>query len=214
MKKKSLYLLTLALLLPMMVAASLSLGSRSSAVNQIQSRLKQWGYYTGAVDGYYGEATRRAVMLFQTRNGLTADGVVGPATAAAIGISLSGNSSGKAVVQSDLQLLAKVVNGEARGESYVGKVAVAAVVLNRVRSGAFPNTVAGVIYQSNAFTCVRDGQINLAPSAESLRAAKDALNGWDPTGGALYYYNPAMTTSAWIYSRKVVTTIGQHVFAV
>jgi len=214
MKKKWWVMLILVLLLPLLAAASLSVGSQGSQVSRLQSRLKQWGYYTGAVDGSFGEKTRQAVVLFQKRNGLTADGVVGPATAAAIGINLSGNSSGTAVVNSDLQLLAKVVNGEARGESYVGKVAVAAVVLNRVKSGAFPNTVAGVVYQSNAFTCVADGQINLAPSAESLRAAKDAMNGWDPTGGALYYYNPAITTSAWIYSRKVVTVIGQHVFAV
>ena len=102
---------------------------------------------------------------------------------------------------------------EARGEPYTGQVAIAAVVLNRVKSSSFPNTVSGVIYQKNAFTCVSDGQINLTPNASAYSAAKDALNGWDPTNGCLYYYNPATATSKWIWSLKVELKIGKHSFA-
>lgn len=219
MTKKALSLLLCACLLLVVApvhAASLRLGDRGSQVTEIQRKLKQWGYYDGNVDGQFGEATQKAVMSFQRKNGLTPDGIVGTATAQAIGITLSGStttSRSSTSSRSDANLLARVVHGEARGESYTGKVAVAAVVLNRVRSSKFPNTIAGVVYQAGAFTCVSDGQINLAPDEESIRAANDALNGFDPTGGALYYYNPAKTTSSWIYSRPVITTIGQHVFA-
>lgn len=219
MTKKALSLLLCACLLLVAApvhAASLRLGDRGSQVTEIQRKLKQWGYYDGNVDGQFGEATQKAVMSFQRKNGLTPDGIVGTATAQAIGITLSGStttSRSSTSSRSDANLLARVVHGEARGESYTGKVAVAAVVLNRVRSSKFPNTIAGVVYQAGAFTCVSDGQINLAPDEESIRAANDALNGFDPTGGALYYYNPAKTTSSWIYSRPVITTIGQHVFA-
>lgn len=196
----------------------LRLGSSGEQVRTLQSKLKQWGYYSGSVDGVFGSQTQEAVRYFQRRNGLTADGIVGSATAAALGMNLgstsssSGASSGS--VSSDVYLLARVVHGEARGEPYLGKVAVAAVVLNRVSSASFPNTIAGVVYQANAFTAVSDGQINLTPDSESIRAARDAMNGWDPTGGALYYYNPAIATSSWIYSRKVVAVIGKHYFAV
>ena len=213
--------LLLALVTVMVSAAPavLKLGSAGSQVRALQSRLIQWGYLDGSADGVFGSRTEAAVRYFQRRNGLTADGVVGPATAAALGITLSGSASvtggiSSGISNSDLDLLAKVVHGEARGESYTGKVAVAAVVLNRVDSASFPNTIAGVIYQRNAFTAVSDGQINLTPDEEAYRAARDALNGWDPTGGALYYYNPAIATSSWIFSRKVVTTIGKHRFAV
>ncbi len=212
--------LAIALVTVTAMAAStvLRLGSSGEQVRTLQSKLKQWGYYSGSVDGVFGSRTQEAVKYFQRRNGLTADGVVGPATAAALGMTLSSSSSSSGAssgsVSSDVYLLARVVHGEARGEPYLGKVAVAAVVLNRVKSASFPNTIAGVVYQANAFTAVSDGQINLTPDSESIRAARDAMNGWDPTGGALYYYNPAIATSSWIYSRKVVAVIGKHYFAV
>ena len=181
----------------------------------IQTKLKRWGYYTGNVDGIYGPLTTAAVKYFQRKNGLTVDGIVGPKTAAALGMTLSSSSSSSSSISSsDLNLLARCVYAEARGESYVGQVAIAAVVLNRVESASFPNTIAGVIYQPYAFTAVNDGQINLTPDSTAYKAAQDALNGWDPTYGAIYYYNPATATSSWIWSRKTTVTIGNHVFAV
>ena len=199
--------------------AAVAWGSRGEQVSQVQRKLKQWGYYSGAVDGVFGQATYDAVVSFQKKNGLRADGVVGSATAAAMGVSLTGgsvaaSSSSASSYQSDVELLARLIHGEARGEPYVGMVAVGAVVLNRVRSSKFPNTLAGVIYQSGAFDAVKDGQINLTPNEQSRRAARDALNGWDPTGGCLYYYNPSTATSSWIWSREVRLSIGDHSFAV
>ena len=189
-------------------------GDRGADVTRIQQRLRQYGYMDAPADGIFGQATYDAVVWFQRKNGLRADGVVGPATAAALGISLSGDAPAGSYNESEISILARLVNGEARGEPYVGKVAVAAVVLNRVKSAAFPNTISGVIYQAGAFDCVADGQINLAPDSDSLRAARDAMNGWDPTGGCVYYYNPATATSAWIWSREVRLSIGAHNFAV
>ena len=160
---------------------------------------------------------------FQRKNGLTADGRVGPATAAALGVTLSGSSSSSSskaasssstIISADHRLLAKLVYAEARGEPYKGQVAVAAVVLNRVRSASFPNTVSGVVYQQNAFTCVNNGSINNTPDSSCIRAALDALNGWDPTGGCLYYYNPKTAVDGWIRTRTVKTVIGNHSFAV
>lgn len=176
---------------------------------QVQQKLKNLGYYKGSIDGIFGSQTRQAVVKFQRDNGLVADGIVGPKTLSALGI-----SSGTTQSSSDLYLLAKCIHAEARGEPYVGQVAVAAVILNRVDSPEFPNTISGVIYQPWAFTAVNDGQINLEPNDTSYKAAKDALNGWDPTYGCLYYYNPVTATSKWIYSRQVVITIGKHVFAI
>lgn len=203
-------------------AAVLKQGSQGELVKKVQTKLKRWGYYNGSVDGIYGKQTKAAVVYFQKKNGLTADGIVGKKTLAALGISDTSSSSGSSSSQggvgkyssADVTLLARVVYGEARGESYTGQVAVAAVVLNRIKSSSFPNTVSAVIYQPYAFTAVMDGQINYTPNQTAYNAAKDAINGWDPTGGALYYYNPKTATSAWIYSRKVTTTIGNHVFAV
>lgn len=192
-------------------------GQTGSMVKTIQTKLKKWGYYSGSVDGIYGAQTKKAVMYFQRKNGLTADGIVGAKTLKALGISSSGSStttSGSNYSDNDVNLLAKLIYGEARGESYTGQVAVGAVVLNRVKSSSFPNTISGVIYQKNAFTAVSDGQINLTPDQTAKKAAKDAMNGWDPTNGALYYYNPSIATSSWIFSRKTLTTIGNHVFAV
>lgn len=182
-------------------------------IKTVQTKLKKWGYYTGAIDGINGPKTIAAVKAFQKKYGLTQDGVVGPLTAAKMGISLS-NSKSSGYNSNDRYLLAKIIYAEARGESYTGQVAIAAVVLNRVKDSRFPNTVSGVIYQPWAFTAVNDGQINLEPNAKAYQAADDALNGWDPTYGAVYYYNPATATSKWIYSTKTVTTIGKHVFAV
>ena len=193
-------------------------GSSGSIVKKIQTKLKNWGYYKGTVDGVYGPKTKSAVILFQKRNGLTADGIVGTKTFAALGIAVSSSSSSSSqtntYTSSDTALLAKLLYAEARGESYTGQVAVGAVVLNRVKSSSFPNTISGVIYQPYAFTCVADGQINLTPNSTAIAAARDAMNGWDPSYGSLFYYNPAVATSSWIYSRKTVVTIGNHVFAV
>ncbi len=183
------------------------------SVKTYQQKLKSWGYYTGAVDGVKGAKTVSAVKAFQRKNGLTADGIVGNATAKAMGISVSAGTN-SSYTNNDTYLLAKAVYSEARGEPYVGQVAIAAVILNRVKSSAFPNTVAGVIYQPWAFTAVHDGQFELEPNATAYQAARDALNGWDPTYGSIYYYNPRTATNTWIRSRKVTTTIGKHVFAV
>ena len=193
-------------------------GQSGETVRRVQQKLKQWGYYTGAVDGVFGQGTYDAVIRFQQKNGLTADGVAGTATLAAMGIAETAAASAVTTAASgyasEVELLARLIHGEARGEPYVGMVAVGAVVLNRVKSSRFPNTMAGVIYQSGAFDAVSDGQINLTPGEQSRRAARDAMNGWDPTGGCLYYYNPATATSAWIWSREVRLTIGDHSFAV
>ena len=200
-------------------AAVLKEGSRGSDVKTVQDKLRRWGYYTGSVDGIYGPKTKEAVKYFQRKNGLTADGIVGKKTFEALGMMEQANaggsqSSGNGYTNSDTYLLARCIYGEARGESYTGQVAVGAVVLNRVRSSDFPNTISGVIYQKHAFTAVSDGQINLTPDQTAINAAKDAMNGWDPTGGCLYYYNPVTATSEWIFSRETVITIGKHVFAI
>ena len=187
-------------------------GSSGSEVTQIQTKLKRWGYYNGTVDGIYGSKTLAAVKWFQSKNGLTADGVAGTKTLQAMGIYTSSNTSGNSTSSSDVNLLSRLIYGEARGEPYTGQVAVAAVVLNRVRSSSFPNTVAGVIYQKGAFDVVTDGQINLSPNSSAKKAAQDALNGWDPSYGAIYYFNPNTATNSWIWSRPVTVTIGKHRF--
>lgn len=189
-------------------------GSRGEEVRTIQKKLKRWGYYTGSVDGIYGSQTLAAVKKFQRKNGLTVDGIAGKRTLEAMGIfnSSSNSSSSGATSSSDLNLLSRLVYGEARGEPYTGQVAVAAVVLNRVRSSSFPNTVAGVIYQKGAFDVVSDGQINMTPNETAKKAAQDALNGWDPSYGAIYYFNPSTATNKWIWSRPMTITIGKHRF--
>lgn len=192
-----------------------SVMATTTAENKIiQQKLKRWGYYTGSVDGIYGSKTREAVKYFQRKNGLSVDGIVGPKTAAALGMTLGGSSNSSSQSSQDLNLLAHCVYAEARGEPYIGQVAVAAVILNRVKSASFPNTIAGVIYQPYAFSSVNDGQINLTPNETAYKAAQDALNGWDPTYGCLYFYNASTSTSKWIYSRKTVVTYGNHVFAI
>ena len=219
---KRILILVLALLLVMPSSYSavvLEVGSSGENVRKVQQRLIQYDYLSGEADGKYGEQTRDAVMLFQRRNGLTVDGRVGPDTAAALGVTLSSSgssssSSSATIISADHRLLSKLVYAEARGESYKGQVAVAAVVLNRVESASFPNTISGVIYQSGAFSCVSNGSINNTPDSTAIRAALDALNGWDPTGGCLYYYNPRKTDDEWIRTRTVKTVIGNHYFAV
>ncbi len=205
------------------MVAVLRQGAKGSEVKEVQRRLKQWGYYTGSVDGVFGAGTRSAVIAFQKKNGLKADGVVGKATYKALGMTSayqalvdgSQNAEGQGdFTSSEVYLLAKTIYAEGRGEPYTGQVAIGAVVLNRVRSDDFPNTVSGVVYQKHAFTAVSDGQINLTPNDTAMKAARDAISGWDPTGGALYYYNPAIATSAWIFDRQTVTVIGKHVFAI
>lgn len=196
-------------------AAVLKQGSTGATVKTMQTKLINWGYLTGKADGIFGAKTKAAVVKFQRNNGLTADGIVGTKTAQAMGLRLSGTTStsgGGSSSSTDLNLLARVVYGEARGEPYTGQVAVAAVVLNRVRSSSFPNTIAGVVYQSGAFDCVADGQINLSPNQSAYNAARDALNGWDPSYGCLFYYNPRTATSKWMLSRTVKLNIGNHAF--
>ena len=210
-----LVILISAMLPAAVLAENLRYGSRGDKVKELQQKLKRWGYYTGSIDGIFGSGTQAAVKNFQKKNGLTADGIVGPKTAAALGMNLTSSSSSSGSSSSssgDLYLLARLVHGEARGEPYKGKVAVAAVVLNRVKSSSFPNTIAGVIYQRGAFDAVSDGQINMQPDNESIRAARDAMNGWDPSNGCLYYYNPKTATSRWMLSRPVLLRIGQHSF--
>ena len=190
-------------------AATYRQGSTGEQVRIIQTKLKNWGYYDGAVDGIFGSGTAEAVRYFQRKNGLTADGIVGPATLKALGMSTGGGGSGQ---ESTVELLARVISAEARGEPYSGQVAVGAVILNRVEHPSFPNTVAGVVYQPGAFTCMVDGQIDQPVAASAYRAARDALNGADPSGGAIYYFNPSTATSAWIWSRPLIKVIGSHRF--
>ncbi|MBQ2866501.1 MAG: spore cortex-lytic enzyme [Clostridia bacterium] len=210
MKRAISIILILLILVSITAFAAYRQGDRGEKVKQIQTRLKRWGYYSGNIDGIYGKKTTEAVKYFQRTNGLTVDGICGKETFAALGLSEGSNQSGS----NDFYLLARMIAAEARGEPYVGQVAVGAVILNRVEHPSFPNSISGVIYQPGAFSAIGDGQWAKTPVTDSARkAAQDALNGWDPTGGAIYYYNPAKTTSTWIYSRPVVTTIGAHVFA-
>lgn len=222
MKKKVIITAALFLVVAMMLSAivfadntasalTLKVGSRGDTVKKLQQELKNQGFLKGSVDGIYGANTKAAVQKMQKAYGLSVDGIAGPKTLAALGISTGGTGN---YTSSDVYLLAKCIYAEARGEPYTGKVAVGAVILNRVKSSKFPNTISGVIYQPWAFTSVNDGQINLEPDEECKKAARDAMNGWDPTYGCLYYYNPATATSKWIWSTKTVVKIGKHVFSI
>ena len=210
--------MVLVALAPAVEAASYKKGSSGAVVTQIQTKLKSWGYYTGSVDGVYGSGTERAVRAFQQKNGLMVDGKAGTQTLAAMGLSAgsggnTGNSGGSGgASSSQVDLLARLISAEARGEPYSGQVAVGAVVLNRIKHPSFPNTLSGVIYQSGAFTCISDGQFNQPVAESAYRAARDALNGVDPSGGAIYYFNPSTATSSWIWSRPLITVIGKHRF--
>ena len=200
------------------IAQAYKYGSRGDQVKQIQTKLKSWGYYKNTVDGIYGYNTYLSVKAFQKSNGLLSDGIAGKRTLAAIGIntnttSSGGSTSGKTVTNNkDVDLIARLINGEARGEPYEGQVAVGATILNRTRDARFPSTIAGVIYQPGAFTAIVDGQINAKLEASSIRAARDAINGWDPSGGAVFYFNPATSTNKWIWSRTLIKIIGKHRF--
>lgn len=225
MVKRRRLLLTLAGILALQLALLIGLGtaravtyrqgSTGEQVRVIQDKLKRWGYYGGQVDGIYGSGTRQAVAKFQRKNGLAVDGVAGPNTLRALGMSVSGSSgsgSGTSAVDHDVALLARVISAEARGEPYAGQVAVGAVILNRVEHPSFPSTLAGVVYQPGAFSCMDDGQIDQPVAESARRAAQEALNGSDPSGGAIYYFNPDTATSAWIWSRPLITVIGRHRF--
>jgi len=203
-------------------AITFKYGSKGDYVYVIQDKLKRWGYYKGSIDGVYGYNTYLAVKVFQQKNGLKADGIAGDSTLVSLGIFIPGanttntyatvTSSRTTTADENVNLLARLINGESRGEPYEGQVAVGAVVLNRTRDSRFPKTIAGVIYQPGAFTATVDGQINANIEQASINAARDALNGWDPSGGAIYYFNPAKTTSAWIWSRPLIKIIGKHRF--
>ena len=215
-KKKAVLAVFLVILIVMgLVSSAYAMaycrGCSGETVKTIQTKLKRWGYYTGNIDGVYGSATEEAVKYFQRKNGLTADGICGAKTLAAMGISASPPASSG--TDDDLYLLAKMISAEARGEPYIGQVAVGAVILNRVKHPSFPNTIAGVLYQPGAFTALVDGQFSLEPEESAKRAAVDAMNGWDPSGGAIYYYNPEKSTSEWIFTRETIAVIGSHVFA-
>ena len=222
MKKKTIFIILLLVLVVIFdvvlmswnseVEALSKYGSRGTEVRTIQEKLKRWGYYSGSVDGIYGSQTVSAVKKFQKKNGLTVDGIAGTQTLKAMGITSSSSSSSSSNNSSNVNLLARVVYGEARGEPYTGQVAVAAVVLNRVKSSKFPNSISGVVYQNGAFDAVADGQINMTPDATAKKAAQDALNGWDPSYGAIYYFNPSTATNKWIWSRPMTVTIGKHRF--
>lgn len=192
-------------------ASALSkMGSVGSEVTALQTALKSRGYYTGTVDGIYGTATRTAVRNFQRDSGLTVDGIAGKNTLSALGVQSGGNYGGYS--SADYELLARTISAEARGESYLGQVAVGAVILNRVEHPSFPDTLSGVIYQNGAFSCLYDGQFYEPIADSAYKAALDAINGFDPSGGAIYYYNPNTATNKWIRSRPVITTIGNHIF--
>lgn len=196
-----------------------SYGSRGDEVRNIQKKLKSLGLYNGAVDGIYGKGTQSAVKAFQRQTGLTQDGIAGPKTLTYLGLGgggssgSSGGGSGTGKYSSgDINLLAKVISAEARGEAYEGQVAVGACVLNRVSSPSFPDTIAGVVYQPGAFSAVTDSNWSQPVQDSAKRAAQDAINGWDPSGGAIYYYNPDKTSNQWIRSRPVIKRIGKHLF--
>jgi N-acetylmuramoyl-L-alanine amidase len=200
--------------MPITSNAYSTIGSRGTEVRNIQRRLKDWGYYNGSVDGIYGTKTKAAVIKFQKKHNVTADGICGPKTLELIGLPTGKDttSNGNGYSSSDYQLLARLISAEARGEPYTGQVAVGAVVLNRVEHPSFPNSISSVIYQKNAFTCITDGQFDKPIADSAYSAARDALNGMDPSGGAIYYFNPSTATSKWIWSRPLIKTIGKHRF--
>jgi len=201
-------------------AVVLKQGSQGQEVRDVQQKLKNWGYYTGSVDGVYGSATKDAVIYFQKSNGLTADGVVGDSTFKALGLQKYTTSTSSTSTKStastgnpDITLLGRAIQGEAEGEPYIGKVAVGAVLMNRVDSPDFPKSLSGVVYQGLALESVANGRINTAVNADCLKAARDAYNGWDPTYGCLYFWNPSKKVNPWVWSREVIVTYGNHVFA-
>lgn len=216
MNRKRLFTVALVLTLIMTLLTAVTSdalskqGSRGDEVAAIQTKLHEMGYYNGKVDGIFGSGTKNALISFQKDNGLSADGIAGTKTLQALGITASSSSGDFS--ESEIALLARIISAESRGEPYEGQVAVGAVILNRIAHPSFPNTLAGVIYQPGAFSCLYDGQVDQPVAESSERAARDAMNGWDPTGGAIYYFNPNTATSKWIWSRPVITVIGSHRF--
>lgn len=199
------------------MAMTLKRGAQGESVKEMQQALNDRGYWVGTADGVFGAQTETKLKQFQKDSGLTSDGIAGTKTLEKLGISKSSQSTqanNAGYTDSDVYLLAKTIHAEARGESYIGQVAVGAVILNRVKSPEFPNTIQGVVYQPWAFTAVHDGQINLEPNEQAIRAAKDALSGWDPSYGCLFYYNPDKATSQWIFTTQTVTKIGNHIFSI
>ncbi len=195
------------------VAAALREGDRGNEVRKVQEKLKQWGYYTGETDGIFGPKTAEAVRSFQRKNGLTVDGIVGTQTYRALGITPQGSSSGTSNYSNEINMLARMIAAEGRGEPYTGQVAIGAVIMNRVKHPSFPNSISGVLYQSGAFSALGDGQYASTNVPDSCRrAAVEAYNGSDPTYGCIYYYNPAKTSNRFMLSRPIVITIGAHVF--
>lgn len=217
LKRKKMLFSLLAIVIVLTLCCSLfttsalsKLGSQGDEVSAVQTKLSELGYYNGKIDGIFGSNTKSALISFQKDNGLTADGIAGTKTLNALGITADSGSGEYS--QSEIALLARVISAESRGEPYEGQVAVGAVILNRIAHPSFPNTLAGVIYQPGAFSCLDDGQIDAPVYESAQRAARDAMNGWDPTGGAIYYFNPATATSKWIWSRPLITVIGSHRF--
>ncbi len=184
-------------------------GSSGTEVEEIQRVLKERGLFTGEITGYYGAQTQEAVMKFQRQQGLAQTGVADASTLKRLGITIG---AVPAATDANINLLARIISAEGRGESYVGQVAIGAVICNRIEHPSFPDTLAGVIYQNGAFTAITDGQFNEPVSESAYSAARDALAGWDPTGGAIYYYNPDKTSNKFIYSRPVIAVIGDHRF--
>ncbi|MEC0239935.1 cell wall hydrolase [Paenibacillus dokdonensis] len=187
-------------------APVLTLGSEDPKVSDLQYRLQVLGLYASPLDGKYGPGTEASVKQFQKEHGAVVDGTVGPTTWRKLRMyTLSKN---------DMEIMAKIIYSEARGESYKGQVAVGAVVMNRIQSDEFPDTIQGVVFQKNAFTAVSDGQYGMKPNRTAYRAAIDAVRGWDPTHNSLYYYNPKTATNKWIWTRARTVNIGRHVFAI
>ena len=202
-------------LCPIASDAALREGDRGESVRKVQQKLSSWGYLSGGVDGIFGPKTTSAVKYFQRKNGLVVDGIVGSKTLAALGLSSldKPSSSSSSSYSQNIELLARMIAAEGRGEPYTGQVAIGAVIMNRIKHPSFPNTLSGVLYQRGAFSAIDDGQFYSTPIPDSCRrAAIEAYNGSDPTGGCIYYYNPAKTTNAYMLSKPIYLRIGNHVF--
>ncbi|MBP3855375.1 MAG: cell wall hydrolase [Ruminiclostridium sp.] len=184
-------------------------GSSGTEVEEIQRVLKERGLFNGEITGYYGEQTRQAVTRFQKQQGLGQTGIADEETLKRLGITIGVVPD---ATEANVNLLARMISAEGRGEPYIGQVAIGAVICNRIEHPSFPDTLAGVLYQNGAFSALYDGQFDQPVADSAYAAARDALAGWDPTGGAIYYYNPDKTSNRFIYSRPVITVIGDHRF--
>lgn len=184
-------------------------GSKGTEVEEIQKALKERGLFKGEITGYFGTATETALKAYQKKNNLPETGIADETTLKKLGISIGAIPS---ATKANINLLARIISAEGRGESYVGQVAIGAVICNRIEHPSFPDTLQGVIYQNNAFTAITDGQFNKPVAESAYYAARDALSGWDPTGGCVYYFNPKKTNDSFMHSREVVKIIGDHYF--